>query len=123
MGFSRAGGVAGCVIASRLADADKQLSILVVESGPDNFGVPTVTHPALYRGNFANLTTNFFHHKSRKEEQLSDREVVVTTGGLLGGGSSINGMIYQRAQLCDFDSWDTKGWSGKEVLPFLKKVQ
>lgn len=94
-----------------------------MESGPDNFGLPTVTHPALYRATLAPGTANAFHYKSRKEEQLADREVIVTTGGLLGGGSSVNGMIYQRGQLCDFDSWDTKGWSGKEVLPFLKKVR
>lgn len=94
-----------------------------MESGPDNFGLPTVTNPALYRAALAPGTANALHYKSRKEEQLSDREVIVTTGGLLGGSSSVNGMIYQRAQLCDFDSWDTKGWSGKEVLPFLKKVQ
>lgn len=119
----QSGGTTGCVIASRLADADRQLSILVLESGLDNFGLPTVTHPALYRATLAPGTANAFHYKSRKEEQLAGREVIVTTGGLLGGGSSVNGMIYQRGQLCDFDSWDTKGWSGKEVLPFLKKVR
>lgn len=123
MSFSWSGGTAGCVIASRLADADRRLSILVIEGGPDNSGVLTVTHPALYRGTFAPGTANALHYKSFKEDQLSDREVVVTTGGLLGGGSSVNGMIYQRGQLCDFDSWDTKSWSAKEVLPFLKKVR
>ncbi|KAG6356808.1 hypothetical protein INS49_014682 [Diaporthe citri] len=117
------GGTAGCVIASRLADADKQLSILVVESGQDNFGLPTVTNPALCRATLMPGTANAFHYKSRKEAQLSDREVVVTTGGLLGGSSSINGMIYQRGQLCNFDSWDTRGWSGKEVVSFLKKFE
>lgn len=95
----------------------------MVESGQDNFGQPTVTNPALYRATLMPGTANAFHYKSQKEAQLSDREVVVTTGGILGGGSSVNGMIYQRGQLCDFDSWDTKGWSGKEVVPFLKKVQ
>lgn len=123
MGVSQSGGTAGCVIASRLSDTDRQLSILVVESGPDNFGLPTVNHPALYRGAFAPGTFNALHYKSSKEEQLAGREVIVTTGGLLGGGSSVNGMIYQRGQLCDFDAWETKGWSGKEVLPFLKKVR
>jgi hypothetical protein len=36
--------------------------------------------------------------------------------------SSINWLVYTRAQRHDFDSWNTKGWSADELLPFLKKV-
>jgi choline dehydrogenase-like flavoprotein len=36
--------------------------------------------------------------------------------------SSINWMVYTRGQRHDFDSWNTKGWSADELLPFLKKV-
>jgi choline dehydrogenase-like flavoprotein len=31
-------------------------------------------------------------------------------------------MVYTRGQRHDFDSWNTKGWSADELLPFLKKV-
>jgi alcohol oxidase len=44
-------------------------------------------------------------------------------GGLLGGGSSINFMMYTRAQGCDFDSWNTPGWSAKDMLPLLNKLE
>lgn len=60
--------------------------------------------------------------KSNKSPQLADREPIVETGGILGGGSSINWMVYTRGQWDDFDSWDTLGWTGNDVLPFLKKV-
>ena len=34
------GGTAGCVVASRLSDADPSLSILIVERGPDGWRMP-----------------------------------------------------------------------------------
>ena len=44
-------------------------------------------------------------------------------GGILGGGSSINFMMYTRAQGVDFDAWKTPGWSAKELLPLCKKLE
>jgi alcohol oxidase len=44
-------------------------------------------------------------------------------GGILGGGSSINFMMYTRAQGIDFDSWKTPGWGAKEMLEFSKKAE
>ncbi|KAI5922874.1 alcohol oxidase-like protein [Camillea tinctor] len=117
------GGTAGCVVASRLADADPGLTILVIESGRDNFNVPTVVHPVLWRGNYVPSDPRVFFHKAVKEHQLADRESIVQVGNTLGGGSSVNLMMYTRAQRCDYDSWNTKGWTTDEVLPFLKKFE
>ena len=44
-------------------------------------------------------------------------------GGILGGGSSINFMMYTRAQGADFDSWNTPGWSAKEMLQMCNKFE
>jgi choline dehydrogenase-like flavoprotein len=44
-------------------------------------------------------------------------------GGLLGGGSSINFMMYTRAQGVDFDSWDTDGWRAKDMIPLCNKLE
>jgi choline dehydrogenase-like flavoprotein len=44
-------------------------------------------------------------------------------GGLLGGGSSINFMMYTRAQGVDYDSWKTPGWGHKDLLPLAKKLE
>lgn len=44
-------------------------------------------------------------------------------GGLLGGGSSINFMMYTRAQGIDFDSWATEGWAAKDMLPLCRKLE
>ncbi len=44
-------------------------------------------------------------------------------GGILGGGSSINFMMYTRAQGADYDSWKTPGWTAKDMLPLLNKLE
>lgn len=117
------GGTAGCVLASRLAEADPNLTILVIEQGMNNYNLPEVIHPALFPHNlFANSKTALFW-KGNKAPQLAHREPVVPSGGTLGGGSSINWMVYTRAQRSDFDSWNTPGWTANELWPFLKKVR
>lgn len=32
-------------------------------------------------------------------------------------------MIYARGQFSDFDSWNTEGWTSKDLLPYLKKLE
>lgn len=115
------GGTAGCVVAARLADADPNTSILVIEGGGNN-DIPTVAVPALFIAHLMPTTKTNIFYKGKKEKQLADRELVVASGGILGGGSSTNIMMYSRAQRSDFDSWDMPGWSADEMLPYLKKV-
>ncbi|KAF2100503.1 alcohol oxidase-like protein [Rhizodiscina lignyota] len=117
------GGTAGCVVASRLAEADPKLSILVIEQGMTNEGVPEVIHPALYPRNLRPDSKNTLFWKGNKAPQLADREPIVPSGGILGGGSSINWMVYTRAQRSDFDSWKQPGWSANELYPYLKKFE
>jgi alcohol oxidase len=65
-------------------------------------------------------TTLFY--EANAEDALNGRKAVVPAGGCLGGGSSINFMMYTRAQGCDFDDWETKGWTAKDLLPLMKRV-
>lgn len=109
-------------MASRLADASPELSILVVESGPNNHNDPDIVHPPFFHKNLKPGSHKLAFYKANKAPQLAGREPIVSTGGLLGGGSSVNAMMYTRAQGCDFDSWDTPGWSADDMWPFLKKV-
>ncbi|KAE8451319.1 hypothetical protein EG329_003948 [Mollisiaceae sp. DMI_Dod_QoI] len=118
-----AGGTAGCVVASRLAEADPKLSILVIEQGMNNHNIPEVVHPALFPKNLLPESKTALFWKGNKASQLADREPIVPSGGTLGGGSSINWMVYTRAQRSDFDSWNTPGWSANDLWPFLKKFE
>ncbi|RYP72124.1 hypothetical protein DL770_008017 [Monosporascus sp. CRB-9-2] len=117
------GGTADCIIASRLADADPRLSILVVESGRDNYNVPSVIHPVLWQGNFAPDEPRVFFHRAAKEEQLADREFLVEVGNTLGGGSSVSLMMYMGGHRCDYDSWNTRGWTADDLWPYLRKFE
>ncbi|KAK4894498.1 hypothetical protein LTR27_007384 [Elasticomyces elasticus] len=117
------GGLAGCVVAGRLAEADPNLSILVVEQGLNNYNAPEVVHPALYPRNlFANSKYTLFW-QGNEAPQLAGRKPIVPSGGTLGGGSAINWMVYTRAQRSDFDSFNAPGWSADEIYPFLKKFE
>lgn len=116
------GGTAACIVAGRLAEADPSLSILVIEGGQDNRGVENIENPVFYLDHLLPTSKTAIFYKGNKSEKCAGREVIVPSGGVLGGGSSINFMMYTRAQRSDLDSWNTPGWSGDELLPFMKKV-
>ena len=109
--------------AGRLAKNNPDLSILLIEGGRDNKNDPTVVNPAIFLAHLAPTTQTALLYKSNPEAALNGREAVVPAGGLLGGGSSINFMMYTRAQGVDYDSWKTEGWDQKSLLPLLKKVR
>ncbi|RYP06356.1 hypothetical protein DL764_003201 [Monosporascus ibericus] len=117
------GGTSGCVVASRLAEADPNLSILVVESGPDNYGNPMILHPALFITHWAPGSNTMKLFKGRKSEALANREPIVPVGRGLGGGSSVNLLMYSRAQRSDLDAWKMPGWSANELLPYMRKLE
>ncbi|KAH7303330.1 putative glucose dehydrogenase [Stachybotrys elegans] len=116
------GGTAGCVVASRLSEADPDLSILVLEGGPNNTG-PTIGIPALFHANLDPATKTNLFYPANKSDNIGGRVLHVPSGGLLGGGSSTNLMMYSRGQRSDYDSWKTPGWSADEFLPFMKKLE
>jgi alcohol oxidase len=116
------GGTAACIVAARLAAADPNLSILMIEHGSNNKDVTSVVNPAFFLQHLLPTSKTTIFYKGNKAERLAGREPIVPSGGTLGGGSSINFMMYTRAQRSDFDSWNTPGWSADEMMPFLKKV-
>ncbi|KAF5000493.1 hypothetical protein FGRMN_1660 [Fusarium graminum] len=117
------GGTAACVIAGRLAEANPNLSILLIEGGQDNRGIQNIENPVFFLDHLLPTSTATLFYKANKSEHLAGRESIVPCGGILGGGSSINFMMYTRAQRADFDSWKTPGWSADELYPFLKKLE
>jgi alcohol oxidase len=117
-----AGGTAACVIAGRMAEAFPGLSILVIEQGPNNLDVPTVVHPALFMAGLLPTSNATLYYEANPEKQLANRKLVVPSGGTLGGGSSINLMMYSRAQRSDFNAWNVPGWAAKDMIPYMQKV-
>ncbi|CAJ2508571.1 Uu.00g135970.m01.CDS01 [Anthostomella pinea] len=117
------GGTAGCVLASRLVDADPTLSVLLIEDGPNNQENPLVAHPLMWRPLLHPQTGSAIYYLGKEEAQLAGRGIPVACGGILGGGSSINFSMYTRPQAIDYDAWDMEGWSAHDLLPFMNKVE
>lgn len=117
------GGAAGCVVAGRLATADPSLEVVVLESGVNNRDDPLVTTPAYFLAHQAPGTTSFTYYKSAPSPYLNNRAPTVHAANILGGGSSVNFMLYNRPSSSDFDEWNTREWTSRDLLPLFKKVE
>jgi len=115
------GGSCGCVVAGRLANLDHNLQVMLVEAGESNLNNPWVYRPGIYPKNMKldSKTATFYY--SRPSEWLGGRRAVVPVAHVLGGGSAINFMMYTRASASDYDDFQAKGWTTKELLPLMKK--
>ncbi|KFY90160.1 hypothetical protein V500_05260, partial [Pseudogymnoascus sp. VKM F-4518 (FW-2643)] len=87
------GGTAACIVASRLATADPDLSILLIEGGKNNYNEANVVNPALFLEHLAPGSKTAIFYEGKKSEALAGRELIIPSGGILGGGSSINFMM------------------------------
>lgn len=84
------GGTAGCIIVSRLAMADPDLRILVLEAGLTTQNDPAHRHPARSIGHIAPGSRTVREYVSRPSAALGGRSVIVHGGQCVGGGGSIN---------------------------------
>ncbi|KAI1127963.1 alcohol oxidase-like protein [Nemania abortiva] len=117
------GGTAGCIVASRLSDAYPNLSILVIEQGADSAGDPTVIFPAMYIAHMSPDSPRMQLLKGNKSTALGGREPIVPIAKSLGGGSSVNMLMYSRAQKSDLETWQTPGWEPDEMLRLMRKLE
>lgn len=99
--------------------------MLLLEAGKsDNY--LWVKLPIGYKFCYENPRVNWCY-RTQKEKYLNDREEDYPRGRVLGGCSSINGMIYNRAQKQDYDNWanltNDATWKWEHVLPLFKKFE
>ncbi|KAF8686301.1 GMC oxidoreductase [Rhizoctonia solani] len=107
-----------CVTAGRLAKANPELHILLVEQGPNNYQEPNVVTPALFLSHQAPGSKTTIFWKGNKSDALNGRSPIVSTGRILGGGSR-----YTRPSASDFDDWKTEGWRSNDMIPLLRKME
>lgn len=120
------GGSAGCVLANRLT-ADPGTRVLVVEVGPrDHWWDLLVEMPAAMAYAVGSRSHDW-RFESEPEPFLNGRRLVHPRGKVLGGSSSINGVVYQRGNPADFDSWGAEkgmeGWDYAGVLPYFARME
>ncbi len=81
------GGLAGCVLASRLKEYDPSLNITLVEKGPDEHEHPLITEPM---GTLQLHNSDFqYNYKTVPQKHYDNREVFQAGGKLLSGSTSV----------------------------------
>ena len=116
-------GPAGCVLANRLS-ADSSVSVLVLEAGSKDDWI-WINIPVGYLYSIGNPRVDWCY-KTEAEPGLNGRALGYPRGRVLGGCSSINGMIYMRGQVGDYEHWRSLGnseWGWKDVLPYYKRSE
>ena len=81
------GGLAGCVLASRLKEYNATLSITMIETGPNEHDHPLITEPM---GTMQLNNSPFqYNLKSVPQKHYENREVFQAGGRLLSGSSAV----------------------------------
>jgi len=114
-------GSAGSALANRLS-ANPQTRVLLLEQGPpDNsllIDMP-IGFGALIKGN-----KYFTHHVA--PSQTDGAPEIWPAGRTLGGSSSVNGLVWSRCQVEDYQrlaELGNIGWSWEDMLPYLKALE
>ena len=118
------GGTAGCVLANRLS-ADPEVTVLLLEAGGKDDWI-WIHIPIGYLKCINNPRTDWCY-KTEAEPGLNGRSIIYARGKVLGGCSSINGMLYLRGQVRDYEEWaritgDAR-WNWESVLPVFKRSE
>lgn len=119
------GGTAGCVVASRLHQLRSDLSITVVEKGPDAREHPYVqsplTAPLLPTVGLVNI------YETVPQPQFNGRKIRNFAGNMLSGSSGVNYGLWMRGSAADYDLWAQSAgdnrWSYAGLLPYLRKTE
>ncbi|MGA0952739.1 MAG: GMC family oxidoreductase, partial [Candidatus Puniceispirillaceae bacterium] len=117
------GGSAGCVLAARLSE-NANCQVMLIEAGGEDRN-PLIHIPAGYIKTMVDPSINWMF-ESEAEASTANRRIAIPRGKVLGGSSAINGMLYVRGQVDDYNGWAQRGnpgWSYDDVLPYFKKAE
>ncbi|KAL4234627.1 hypothetical protein ACF0H5_006268 [Mactra antiquata] len=121
-------GSAGSVVASRLSE-DSDVSVLVLEAGPDDNGDPRFTIPLAAGDLWMSSWDWEYYTVPQKNTGLAANPPGAhywPRGRVLGGTSMFNMMNYVRGSRYDYDEWadnGNTGWSYEDVLPYFLKSE
>ncbi len=116
-------GAAGCVLANRLTENETDTVCVLEAGGMDRhpfIHIPGGFVKTLYGARF------LWPFVTAPSDSLGGRSVAVPQGRVVGGSSSVNGMVYNRGQAADFDTWaqmGNRGWGFEDLLPYFKRSE
>ncbi|KAK3720120.1 hypothetical protein LTR37_003943 [Vermiconidia calcicola] len=120
------GGTAGCVLAARLTeDAHQNLSVLLLEAGPNANSDFRVSTPGLFTLAIDNPELDW-QFMSEPSPGLNGRKVAFPRGKCLGGSSAINLMALIYPSKAGLDAWEelgNPGWGWEGLAPYYRKSQ
>ena len=93
------GGLAGCVLASRLVEANPSLSVMLLEAGPNEHENPSIKAPLAA---FANHNTDLeYNYYTVPQKNLNNRRIYHCGGKVLSGSSAVNYALWTRGDATD----------------------
>ncbi|KAI4643286.1 uncharacterized protein J4E79_011226 [Alternaria viburni] len=119
------GGTAGLAVASRISIGLPELSVLVIEAGPDGRQEPGISVPGRkgstlggkYDWNFTTIA----------QPGANNRVFAQNRGKVLGGSSALNLMTWDRTSEYELDAWEkqlgNKGWNWKNLYAAMLKCE
>lgn len=114
------GGTAGCIVATRLAEAGR--TVMLLEAGGAYRRVLDIPLVGLWTWLRAPDRYAWNQH-TVPQPGLDGRRVWFPGGRILGGSSSINAMIYSRGHPASYDRWDVPGWTYQDLLQYHRRAE
>lgn len=121
-------GSSGAVLAARLTE-DPGQRCLLIDAGPDVRAGDIPREMRIPNPNHVQMLERY--HRFRWPGLMARRTAAQQSrpylrGRGVGGSSLVNGLVAIRGMLADFDDWAAQGcvgWSGKDVLPALVRLE
>lgn len=117
------GGTSGLVLANRLSE-DPAVTVAVIEPGGDVRDNTNVTDPGKFQAALG--TPIDWAYPTAPQAKGANRTLTLHAGKAIGGTSTINGMMYIRADAAEIDAWETlgnPGWNWEALLPYYKRAE
>ncbi|MDJ0518123.1 MAG: GMC family oxidoreductase N-terminal domain-containing protein [Trichodesmium sp. MO_231.B1] len=118
-------GSAGSIVASKLADSDSNVSILLIEAGGTPPNPIQMFNPSCWFEVLQQYPEIDWGYESQPQPNLNNRVIKLSQAKVIGGSALHNATVYVRGGQSDFNDWGNlaQGWSWSDVEPYFESVE